>query len=55
MNWILYAVLLGAWWLLTLLTVTVLGSLESRPPASVVTASVLCVTVVFLGLLVVLA
>lgn len=55
MNWVLYAILLGAWWILTLVDVATLNSLESRPHPAVVTASVVCLSIVFLGLLVVLA
>lgn len=54
MNWVLYSVLLGVWWVLMLLTVAVLNSFENRPHPLVVTMSVVCMTVVFLGLIVVL-
>lgn len=55
MNWVLYAILVGAWWLLTLMDVAVLNGLENRPHPAVVTTSVICLTAVFLGLLLILA
>lgn len=55
MNWVLYTVLLGGWWLLMLLTLGVLGGFDNRPHPMVQTFAVICLTVVFLGLIVVLA
>ena len=54
MNWVLYSVLLSVWWVLMLLTIAVLGGFENRPHPLVVTMSVVSMTVVFLGLIVVL-
>ena len=55
MNWGLFALLLVIWWVLMLLTVSTVNALSDAQSRATEAVAVASMTVVFLGLMVVLA